>query len=110
MKYSKAGNEAWLSRLDTHIQDHIDNGGFTSNHLAHLMSVSQRQLYRRVKDLTGATPNEYLNQARFQKALERIQQQNYNTIAEVAHAVGFKDVVYFSRQFKKRFGKLPSEF
>lgn len=110
MRFSKANNDAWISDLDMHIKDHIDNAGFTSNHLAQLMNMSQRQLYRKMKDLMDTTPNEYLKQIRFHKAEEYLQQQKYATISELAYAVGFKDVVYFSRQFKKQFGKLPSAY
>ena len=39
-----------------------------------------------------------------------IEQQARETVAEVAHAVGFSNVVYFSRLYRKRFGYLPSEY
>ena len=32
------------------------------------------------------------------------------TVYEVAYAVGYNDRKYFSKEFKKYFGKLPSDF
>ncbi|MFK7948341.1 MAG: helix-turn-helix domain-containing protein [Saprospiraceae bacterium] len=73
------------------------------------MLVSERQLYRIIKDKMGVTPREYLNHLRFQKAYTYLTEGTYKTIRETANAVGFRDTVYFSRQFKNRFGILPSE-
>ena len=36
--------------------------------------------------------------------------QNRFTIYEVAYQVGFNDPKYFSREFKKQFGKSPRAF
>ena len=33
-----------------------------------------------------------------------------NNISEIAYALGFSDPAYFTRLFKKYFGKSPSEF
>ena len=71
--------------------------------------MSQMQLYRKLKALTGKTPSQFIRSYRLQKGLELLQQGELN-ISEIAYDVGFTDPSYFSRVFQKEFGKSPSDF
>lgn len=55
------------------------------------------------------TPVQYINHLRFKKANDYLLRGTYKTVRETASAVDFRDTVHFSRQFKNRFGILPSE-
>jgi len=66
-------------------------------------------LHRRIKQHIGQTPNQYIKILRLNKAYQLLESSPNTSIKKVAFDVGFKDVVYFSRQFKQYFGKLPSE-
>lgn len=83
---------------------------FDINRLCHEMHTSKSQLFRKTKALIGVTPNQYINQIRYQIARELLENQKYSTVKAVAYHIGFKDEKYFSRNFKKRFGKNPSEY
>ena len=98
-----------LNQINQYIEEHLQDEHFNVHQLSILLNISQRQLYRNIKALTQMTPHQYINQIRFQKAYEYLQHKTYPTITDTAHAVGFKDAEYFSRQFKKYFGQLPSE-
>ena len=102
-------NTTQLHEINQHITANLQDEHFNVHQLSVLLNTSQRQLYRNIKALTQMTPHQYINQIRFQKAYEYLQHKTYSTITDTAHAVGFKDAQYFSRQFKKRFGQLPSE-
>lgn len=106
---SYSSQKNWEESLDTLIHENLSNDSFTISELATLMLTSERQLYRNVKDRIGVTPLEYLNHLRFKKAYEYLTNRRFETVRETSKAVGFKDIVYFSRQFKRRFGMLPSE-
>jgi len=77
--------------------------------LADTLSISERSLYRKVKEATGYTPLAFVKELRLQEARRLLTTKAYYSIAEVALAVGFEDPSYFSKNYKNRFGKLPSE-
>lgn len=102
--------QAWLDELEKMILSNLENFNYTLDTLADDMHISKRQLYRRVKQLIGQTPNDYIKTLRLAKARAMLKEGKQHSVKAVAFSVGFKDVVYFSRQFKKEFGKLPSEY
>ncbi len=102
-------DEIWLEELDQYIQENLNNESLTADKLALLMDISKRQLFRKIKALTNQTLVEYINEHRFQKAKHYLENYTYRTVAQTALAVGFRDASYFSRQYKERFGILPSE-
>ncbi|MNY82971.1 HTH-type transcriptional activator RhaR [compost metagenome] len=53
--------------------------------------------------------NDFLKSIRLKKAAQLLQQHKM-TIYEVAYAVGYDDRKYFSKEFKKQFGKTPTEY
>ncbi|GLX67155.1 response regulator [Paenibacillus glycanilyticus] len=61
------------------------------------------------KKLTGSTYNDYLKQERIRSA-ERLLCETNQSIAWVAHAVGYNDSKYFSQLFYEQTRLLPSEF
>ena len=65
---------------------------------------------RRVKKLTGQSPNAVLKEARLQRAFQYLEKGQFSTIGETAKAVGFKASFYFSKQFYERFDVHPSKF
>jgi AraC-like DNA-binding protein len=105
----KRNKEQWVEELTKSIAQFIHDPNFTAKVLAQQMDISERQLYRRVKDYISCTPNEYINQIRFQKARAWIEAGKFDTVAETARAVGSLDPGYFSKKFKERFGVSPKE-
>ena len=78
--------------------------------LATTLAMSRTSLFRRVKKLTGLTAQQYVTEVRFRVAREWLESRRYATVKSVAHGVGLRDVEHFSRQFRDRFGKLPSAY
>ncbi len=65
--------------------------------------------YKKVKSITGFTPNEYLRVLRMKKAAELLETTQLN-VSEVAFKVGNNNPFYFSTCFKSQFGVSPSEY
>ena len=82
---------------------------FNVYRLAKDTSVSERQLYRYIKQTSGLTPGNFIKEVRLQKAFDLARNQAYETTSELAYAVGFTHSGYFTSVFRKRFGKNPSE-
>ncbi|MEO1416806.1 MAG: helix-turn-helix domain-containing protein, partial [Bacteroidota bacterium] len=100
----------WLTELENIIQKEMTNRHFNLAELAYQMATSERQLFRKVKELTGRTPNKYLRDLRMYAAKKLLENYSYQTVAEVSYAVGFQDPHYFSKIYKGQFGVWPSEY
>lgn len=100
----------WLAQLEARTQELMEDFQFTIDALAADMAISRRQLHRRIKQLTGLTPNQYVLEVRLQRARYLLETKPNLPVKVVAYEVGMKDVKYFSRKFKERFGKVPSAY
>ena len=73
------------------------------------MKLGRTLFYKKVRGLTGYTPNDYLRLFRLKKAAELLSEGNYN-VSEISYKVGISDPLYFSRCFKQQFGVSPSVY
>ena len=73
------------------------------------MHVSRSTLFRKLKSLTGMSPQEFMRTQRLEKAVNLLEQGPLR-ISDVAYQVGFSDPNYFSKCFRKCFGTSPSSF
>ncbi len=103
-------DSSWLMELENLVTDSLSDTAFSVGEMAKAFFISERTLLRRLKKLTGLTPNQYLQEVRFNEARKLLEQKTFNNLTKVANAIGFSDVNSFSKRYKKRFGKLPSEY
>lgn len=103
-------NQKWLDKVERILKKELPNSQYSINNLAYDLELSERQLRRRIKQLIGISPAQYLKEIRLHQARELLENKKYNTIAKTAAAVGFQDVRTFSRNFLAHFGKKPSEY
>ncbi len=102
--------ERLINKLEEEVKAHIADPDFNVIRLADAGSLSERQLYRYLKQTTGYTPANFVKEIRLQRAFELARRGVYGTTAELSYAVGFQHPSYFTSVFKKRFGKKPSDF
>jgi AraC-like DNA-binding protein len=76
--------------------------------MAFQAGVSVSVLYRKLRSLTGITVHDFVKTIRMKKAMELLE-TGLNQVNEVATAVGYEDSKYFSKEFRKTFGKTPTE-
>jgi YesN/AraC family two-component response regulator len=111
-------NELKISESDTNflvdlenlILKNIDKNGFTAADIADLLLMSRAKLFRKIKELTSLTLNQYITEVRLQKAKELLENKTVNTVKEVTFAIGFKQSSYFSKIYEDRFGRKPSDY
>jgi AraC-like DNA-binding protein len=70
--------------------------------------LSRAQFTRRFVAQFGMSPAQYLIQARIDRAHQLLTESGM-TVTETAAALGYTDVPYFSRQYKQRTGRTPSQ-
>ncbi len=102
-------DEQLLSQIKTIVEKHIDNSDFSVEQLASTLFMSRMQLYRKLKALTGKSPNKIIRGIRLQRAAQLLETKQYN-VSDVTYMVGYNDLKYFRDQFKKEFGMSPSEY
>jgi AraC-like DNA-binding protein len=88
---------------------HLNHADFSVDALAQEMSLSRSVLSNHIKSCFEMTPVELINTIRMQAAMELIIHSDLN-ISEIAYRTGFNDPKYFSRMFKRVYGKSPSQF
>ncbi len=90
------------------IDNHLSNEVFGVEMLSREVGMSERQLQRKLKRITNKTPNQLITSVRLHRAKELIL-TGENNISEASYLTGFSSPSYFSKCFKKEFGKTPSE-
>ena len=100
----------WLQQAEEIVKRELNNYKYKVSDLAAEMLISERQLLKKMKQVTGLTPNQFIREIKLQKALLLLENRAKTTIAEVAYAVGFDTPEYFSKVYEKRFGKRPGEY
>lgn len=102
-------DEKFLSEIIGIIEDKIADPDLNVNTLSTVSSVGSKQLYRKLKQLTGMSPVEYIRSIRLKKAAMLLSQNKF-TISEVMYMVGFSNHSYFAKCFQQEFGKTPRQF
>ena len=105
---SKVDRE-FLDRVDEHVRERMQNDKIDVDKLAESMNISTSTLYRKIKFLTGLSPNEYIRRLRMTFA-EKLLLEGKFTIKEVGYRVGMSTTAYFRKCFKEEFGETPSEY
>ncbi|MCL5245520.1 response regulator [Cellulophaga sp. 20_2_10] len=101
-------DKEFINKVLAYIGENISNSSLSVEELANELNLSKSQSYRKIKSLTGQTPNELLRRIRLERAYQ-ILETGSAFISEVGFKVGFSSASYFTKCFKAHFGKLPTE-
>lgn len=107
-KSSEKPEAKFLQKIIKIIHEEMDDSNFGSGELARKLHLSESQVYRKLKAITGKSTAVFIRSIRLQKAKELITTTD-KTISEIAYEVGFNDPSWFSRAFKEEFGFSPSD-
>lgn len=99
----------FLDKVIDIITLHIEETDFNSEGLAQALNISQRQLYRKLKGITGNTVHEFSIKVKMNQA-EALLRNSDLSISQIAYKVGFSEPSNFSRTFSKHFGCSPSQY
>ena len=98
----------FLKMLKENISNQLSDENFSIDSLTAIMNMSRSNFYRKLKALTGMSPNEYLKNCRLNRAAELLK-EGYR-ITEIFEQTGFCSSSYFAKCFKAKFGVLPKDF
>ncbi len=102
-------DKKFLEKLYSYIDKSLDNCELNVNLLGKELGFSRTNFYRKVKALTGISPNDLLRVYRLNRAAELLLTREY-TIGEVGERTGFGNQSHFSSLFKKHFGVSPRTY
>lgn len=100
-------DKEFADKLQNMLEQQLDNDRLNIDDLAAMMGLGRTIFYKKVRGLTGYSPNEYLRIIRMKKAAELLL-ENQLTIAEISYKIGISDPLYFSKCFKQQFGVAPT--
>lgn len=106
---AQSPEEKFLAKLMQIMEQHMEDTDFNVTTLVDEIGMSQTVLYKKIKALTGLSISDFMKSVRLKRAAQLLQEGHLN-ITEVAYAVGFNDRKYFSKEFKKQFGVVPSDY
>lgn len=102
-------DEKFINKAIAIVEANILDEEFNVSSLAKEIGMSQPVLFRKIKALTNMNIADFIKSVRLKKAAQLLSKKEMS-IAEVATEVGYNDPKYFSKIFKKYFGKLPSSY
>jgi len=106
---SNEQDSLFVKRLDSIVYSRLGEQDLSVDKVAGLLHLGRTIFYKKVRETTGYTPNEYIRVIRLRKAAELLKEGEKN-VSEVAYAVGFDNPYYFSKCFKEQFGMPPSQY
>ncbi len=102
-------DKEFLEKIYRIIEEELSSPELNAGKLEKELFISKMQLYRKLKSLTGMTPNEFIKNIRLQKAASLLSSSDL-PIIEVFYTTGFNNQSYFFREFKKKYNSAPGEY
>ena len=99
--------QQFLEKVKKVIEKNKEEEDFSVDELATKIGVVKRQLQRKLKALTDASPQRCIRTLRLERARQQLE-QNAGTVSEICYQVGYGNVSAFSRAFREEFGQAPS--
>ncbi len=93
-------DEDWVQRVEQYIQTKLSDSSFQVSSLPDVFHISQCQFYQEIKERTGLSPLQFIQEIRLQTAREWLEPRRYETIKEVAYGTGFQKPPYFAQLFR----------
>ena len=102
-------DQDWLVTLEKEVYGNINQDYLDLCELSYKMAVSERQLHRKIFSLISLTPNKYIRILRLHKAKQMIDNYVQHSVPQIAYAVGYTDVHYFSKLFTSQYSVSPRQ-
>jgi len=102
-------DEKFLNKAIEVVEKHIDDENFDLAELREQVNMTRSTLFRKLNALTGQSPTEFIRTIRLKRAASLLK-QHFGNVTQVSLEVGFNNLSYFNRSFKKVFGVSPVEY
>ncbi len=96
----------FVERFIETLDENISREDLGSTFMAEKMNMSTRQFYRKVKELSGLPPSDFIKKYRLERASQLLLETDL-TIQEVIESIGISSRPYFYKEFSRRYGTTP---
>ena len=105
----KSPDEKLLERIMATVNKHLSDSDLNVDMIAEEVGISRVHLHRKMKELTGQTPHDFIRNLRLKRAATLLASQSMN-VNEVMYACGFSNSTSFSTIFKRFYGMSPRDY
>ncbi len=102
-------DEKLIEAAVKYVEENMERTDLSVEELSRHLGMSRVHLYKRMRQVTGKTPIEFIRVLRLKRAAQLLRESQLN-VSEIAYQVGFNNPKYFSTYFKQEFGVLPSVY
>ncbi len=100
-------DEEFLKKILDTVENYISDTGFSVDDLSYQVGLSRAQLYRKMNALFNHSPSVFIRNYRLKRAMQLLEKGH--TPSQVCYQTGFRDPSYFTKCFKKKYGKTPQQ-
>ena len=102
-------DQRFIDQFTAIVTENISDTDMNVQYFTDRLNMSYSTFYRKVKQLLGITPNEYVRKLRLARSAKQLASGEYN-VTEAAMMNGFDNMGYFRKCFREEFGMAPSEY
>jgi ligand-binding sensor domain-containing protein/signal transduction histidine kinase/CheY-like chemotaxis protein len=102
-------DKEFMGRLLQIIDSQLMNPDFDIENLCQEMGMSRTKLYQKIKSISQQSIGDFIRTIRLKKAVQIMTHEDI-TLTEVMYRIGIQTQSYFTKAFKKEFGKTPTQF
>ena len=102
-------DEQFIQRAIKICEDHISDTEFSVEVLGQELSLSRTYLYKKLINITGKGPAEFIRTIRLKRGKQYLEQTTM-PIADISLMIGYGNPKRFTENFKAEYGMSPSEY
>ena len=99
----------FMQKVHVLVVQHLEDSEYGVEQLANDLCMERTGLYKKLTASAGTTPVSFIRNIRLQRAAELLKEGELS-VNDIAWRTGFSSPSYFTKCFKKAYGKLPSEY
>lgn len=102
-------DEQFVDKAVKYVEENLSRSDLSVEELSRQLGMSRVHLYKKMLQLTGKTPIEFIRVLRLKRAAQYLRESQLN-VSEIAYRMGFNNPKYFSKYFQEEYGMSPSEY
>ena len=104
-----AKDKEFIDQLLSVVEEQLSNPELDVEYICRQIGMSRTKLHQMIKSITGQSISDFVRTVRLRKAMQIMTEEDV-LITEVMYRVGMQTQSYFTKAFKKEFGKTPSQY
>ncbi|GKX30730.1 hypothetical protein SH1V18_32100 [Vallitalea longa] len=109
VNHEKPSNTSMVSKIIKYIEENYTDPSLSVSEISNYIDLTPTYIGSIFKKVTGQSILQYITELRMDHAKKLLRTDKYN-ITEISQMVGYSDVFYFSKKFKKIHGCSPKNF